>query len=64
MENNTREAIDLDLDYLYEKCKLLSAGLPTDNQEDDYLSCVKNFIVNQGFSVQKARHEAFKKVMN
>ena len=62
--SNTREAIDYDLEFLYKQYKAMRHKMPTDAQEDDYLSCVKNFIVNQGFSVQKARHEAFKKVMN
>jgi hypothetical protein len=59
---NTREAIDLDLDYLYEKSKLIRK-MPTLANEDEYLARVRELVIDRKLSDIAARSKAFNEVM-
>jgi hypothetical protein len=59
---NTREAIDIDLEFLYETAKKIGK-LPTEAQEDDYLDRVKHLVIDKALSPTAARIKAFAEVV-
>lgn len=61
--SKTREAIDSDLEFLYKQCKAMRHKMLTDAQEDDYVSKVRELVVNHKMSDIAARIKAFNEVM-
>jgi len=54
--------IDLDLDYLYGKSKIIHKR-PTEAQEDEFLARIRALVVDQKMSNTAARSKAFNEVM-
>lgn len=59
---NTREAIDLDIDYLYEKAKMIHK-IPSESDEDEFLARIRVLVVDQKMTDTAARSKAFNEVM-
>jgi hypothetical protein len=59
---NTREAIDYDLEFLYESARSVHK-LPSNSQEDTYLARVRELVIDRKLSVQAAISKAFNEVM-